>query len=254
MFTRFSLEEFFPGGSIIGPYFRLSFWSRIISLSMAVLILAFNKYGFWLSLVFFLLFFVLLAILCSLIERRRNGKGKAKKKRDESSSLGFVVVPAILSSYVKIIDFKFKNTTRRLRVPSMLDGKNVWEIGADLCSHSPTLMSLEIDDGVQIIGAGAFNGCKELSQVLVPGSITQIGSDAFNGCEKLHEIRLSEGLIKIDEYAFYNCFNLRCVVIPRSVSFLGTNAFPKTTRLLVFPNSDGEIWARSNKYNYQRII
>ena len=268
MFTRFSiddaLEKTIPDW-LPDPWrelIKLRESARLAAILSSPFIAGFiclvRKFGFWASfwtfLIASLLLFVIMAVVASTMDKRNEKRRKARAKSTSASAKGFVVIPAVISYYLKIIEFKSKDTTRRLRVPAILDEKPVWEIGADVFSNSPVLTTADIDEGIQVIGSGAFQNCRELFLVNVPESVTQIGIDAFNGCEKLQELRLPEGLIKIEEFAFFGCFGLRCVVIPRSVSTIGKNAFPKTTRLLVFPNSYAEAWARDAKYNYQRII
>jgi hypothetical protein len=92
-----------------------------------------------------------------------------------------------------------------VKVPSILDGQNVWkigpgafqensfardvilsdtirEIGEWAFSYSESLKSVSIADGTSKIGANAFTGCPNLTEVFIPSSVSEIGTDAFRDC------------------------------------------------------------------------
>lgn len=94
----------------------------------------------------------------------------------------------------------------------------------------------------------SFFGCKELTEVIIPGSVTkvdiwsfsscpklekvtfdgddvEIGYAVFNDCENLTNIRLPANLQNIDERFFDKCSRLASVEIPTSVKSIGMSAF-----------------------------
>ena len=72
-------------------------------------------------------------------------------------------------------------------------------------------------DGVTHIGASAFSGCSNLSNIIIPDSVTTIGNSAFSSCTSLQSITIPDSVTSM-VYAFYNCHNLMSVVFPSGIS------------------------------------
>ena len=88
------------------------------------------------------------------------------------------------------------------------------------------LESIEIPEGIEVIGYSAFAGCTSLKTVKLPESVHEIRRGAFAGCKSLETIMMpANGRLKeIELYAFHQCENLKTVTIPGSVDRLD-NAF-----------------------------
>ena len=52
------------------------------------------------------------------------------------------------------------------------------------------------------IGAGAFRGCKNLTEIHIPATVDFIGNNAFNGCENVEEFQLPNNLKTIGKLWF----------------------------------------------------
>ena len=65
--------------------------------------------------------------------------------------------------------------------------------------------SFKIRNGVQIIAPHAFDGCKDIRNVVFPESLLLIGESAFSGCEDLEQVLLPESVLRIESCAFRNC-------------------------------------------------
>ncbi|EJK72815.1 hypothetical protein THAOC_05614 [Thalassiosira oceanica] len=50
------------------------------------------------------------------------------------------------------------------------------------------MAEMSLNDGLQTIGAGAFEGCMALRSVTVPSTVTELGSCAFQECINLSEV------------------------------------------------------------------
>lgn len=101
------------------------------------------------------------------------------------------------------------------------------------------LKEIVIPEGVTKIGLCAFDGCKGLEKVIIPSSVTEIESGAFAGCSGLCEIDIPSGITYIDSEVFGGCTGLRRIVIPSSVTTIYDGAFLRCTALeeIVIPKS-----------------
>lgn len=81
-----------------------------------------------------------------------------------------------------------------------------------------------IPGDVKKIDSCAFQACRFLKRVTVPGGVRKLG-DAFGWCKSLEEITLPDGLTEIGSSAFYSCESLRNLRIPGTVRTIGEQAF-----------------------------
>lgn len=72
---------------------------------------------------------------------------------------------------------------------------------------------------------GAFFGCKNLINVILPESLVSIGNYAFSGCTSLTTINLPNNLEVIGNYAFNGCTNLTQLNLPQSIKSIGVGVF-----------------------------
>ena len=73
--------------------------------------------------------------------------------------------------------------------------------------------SVEIPDGVEKIGANAFDGAKKITGVRIPDGVTNIDYCAFKGCSGLGEVIIPCSVLNIENSAFEQCTKLTCVEI-----------------------------------------
>lgn len=83
-----------------------------------------------------------------------------------------------------------------------------------------------IPEGVEVIGVGAFKGCKTISSIEFPESLEIIRYNAFCGCKSLEgELYLPENLLEIGTEAFCLCANLQSIHFSKSLKVIGESAF-----------------------------
>ncbi len=82
-----------------------------------------------------------------------------------------------------------------------------------------------VPNGVETIGANAFAGCFQLTEIAFPNGLKTIGSGAFMMCVQLSKISFSDGLKTIDASAFTGCGQLTELAFPTSVETIGDAAF-----------------------------
>ena len=81
-----------------------------------------------------------------------------------------------------------------------------------------------IPEGTTRIESGAFRGCIELTNIIVPDSLTDI-QNAFTGCSGLISVTLGSGVTNIGRRAFSGCTSLRNIAIPDGVNSIDSQAF-----------------------------
>ena len=89
----------------------------------------------------------------------------------------------------------------------------------------------------------------------IPEGIRAIGGRGFEGCEDLTELIVPEGMIKIGENAFSGCGKLRAVTLPASLNEIGDEAFRYSRELLIRApaGSWAEQYARENGYRFEAL-
>ena len=107
----------------------------------------------------------------------------------------------------------YKGTAADIYIPETIGGKMVTEIGEKAFSpqksritklqaeYREKITSVIISEGIARIGAGAFDGCKSLSEVHIPKTVTEICQRAFCGCN-LTDITIPETVKEIGWRAF----------------------------------------------------
>lgn len=86
-------------------------------------------------------------------------------------------------------------------------------------------ISLGLEEGITSIPDNCFQGCSNLTSVVIPTSVASIGENAFNGCSSLSSIIIPNSVTSIGAYAFANCSSLSSITIPESVESIGHDAF-----------------------------
>ena len=105
------------------------------------------------------------------------------------------------------------------------------EFNANALQNNLDITNLHFEDGVDYIGENAFEGCKNLQDVVLPSEMRVIGNRAFSGCEKLTTLKLPETINVIDGYAFDNCTALQSVVLPEGLQIIDETLFNNCTGL-----------------------
>lgn len=82
-----------------------------------------------------------------------------------------------------------------------------------------------IPEGTTEIIEMAFQDCKNLVSVEIPGSVRVINYGAFYGCTGLTSVIIPEGVEEIYDCAFKGCTSLTSVTLPKSIKQVSFDAF-----------------------------
>ena len=157
----------------------------------------------------------------------------------------------ITTNKFKVVNIDFSNATNLIKIENQV---------AMECSSLHGTLDFS-NTKLEYIGKNAFNGCKNLTGVILPQTVKNIGDassgSVFKDCTSLQFLRVANGnpssnfelpnhLETIGYQSFYNCSSLPAntmVSIPESVTFIGDEAFYKsnniTTILIQTDNASG---------------
>lgn len=108
-----------------------------------------------------------------------------------------------------------------------IDGNLYTKDGKTLIKYMPAKSAtyFTIPDGVETIGFGAFEGCRNLTSITIPDGVETIEHYAFRSCRNLTSVIIPDSVKMIWRFAFYECRNLINVVIGDGVEEIWTDAF-----------------------------
>lgn len=164
------------------------------------------------------------------ISKAKTGAGPAI--RDEAGSGGkqykdLFRYRAVSDGYA-VSGFTGSNV-RTLIFPNTHNGKLVTRILArafENCDVQEAVMT----DGITVIEEAAFKNCRNLKQVILPGTLSEIGDAAFANCGNLTTAALPKRLGQIGKYAFMGTA-LKQVDLPDSVLWIGDGAYMNCAKL-----------------------
>ena len=110
-------------------------------------------------------------------------------------------------------------------VPNSFEGHAVSGVGDYAFDGCRNLTAVVLPQGIRSIGTGAFADCTALSSVTFPSTVQSVGAWAFKGCGSLAELVLPTSLTAISDFAFAGCPGLQTVTLPTGLTTLGKSAF-----------------------------
>ena len=92
-------------------------------------------------------------------------------------------------------------------------------------SKLQNIKKVQFGEDVTSVGAYAFYGCTNLTQVSLPAGLTRVEGYAFAFCSNLMEVNLPDTVDRIRDFTFYGCSALSFVTIPESTQVIGKYAY-----------------------------
>ena len=124
-------------------------------------------------------------------------------------------------------------------IPSKINGVTITNIGDGAFYGCNNLTNVIVPSSVTSIGNHAFAYCENLISVTIPDSVINIGKNAFNECPNLVYIVIPNNVTNIGEWTFNGCASLASITIPNGVTSIGNTALAYCTNLtsITIPNS-----------------
>lgn len=152
---------------------------------------------------------------------------------------------------IRYIDFDDMVVT----IPNMIGGKRVSEVGNHAFKGCVGIEKIIVSEGIEILGNGVFINCKELKEVVLPGTLKRIGTADPAGCPKilgtmtkfegtfeytaLENVEIPDSVKYVGEYAFSGCGSLKRIKFPSELKEIRENTFRwcKSLEQIVFPKA-----------------
>lgn len=151
---------------------------------------------------------------------------------DGCVNLTSITLPTTIT---KISDRMFKGC---VSLANFKIAQNITEIGEDAFRDCSGFTSMEIPETVTEIGDGVFDGCVNLTSIKLPTTITKISDRMFKGCVSLANFTIAQNITEIGASAFKGT-NIRGIVIPNTVTNIGSGAFSYCGNLIEIEIPEG---------------
>lgn len=142
----------------------------------------------------------------------------------------------IYEDYVEIVECT--SSEKEIQLPDEFEGKIVYSVGNYAFEGKKELEEIVIPSSIIKIGQYAFSSCKNLKQIKFNNGLEEISPNAFENDKSLTSIDFPQSLKKIGALCFCDCEKLEQVNIPSTVKNIGAGAFLYTK------------WLSENKNEY----
>lgn len=102
----------------------------------------------------------------------------------------------------------------------------------ELVRYPPTRTSVHLLEPVRKIGAGAFSGCKNIREMIIPDVVEVIEDSALSWCSEIEEFTAPLALRKMGSSAFRGCNKLERVVFQEGLEEMGNSTFSDCKKLI----------------------
>ena len=143
----------------------------------------------------------------------------------------------------------YKGEETEVTLPESYNGQN-YELFEGAFKNNSRITKVSFSMATTSTGYNTFQGCTNLTEVVLSESVKTIDSYSFDGCSALKKVTMP-AVEAIISYAFQNCKNLMHITIPATVTTIGNNAFYQCLELYEVENlSSLTITKGSSGYGY----
>lgn len=125
----------------------------------------------------------------------------------------------------------YTNKPAYKKVTKVVVEEGVTMLGGGAFKEAPLLTDVELPNSLTELSANAFYKDTVLKKIVLPDGISVIRGYAFDGCTALTDVTLPNNLTSIENYAFRNCSSLGYLYIPATVTTLEGHIFALDTKL-----------------------
>lgn len=143
----------------------------------------------------------------------------------DCTSLTSAVLPAGLKAIPETI-FRDNKQLADITLPTALE-----TIGSYAFAGT-AITTMQLPATVTQLGDGAFNGCKQLTNMVISEGVTELGNALFAYCSVLTSVTLPTTLQRVGKESFYGCPSLESIVLPASLKTIGSGAFNECPKLM----------------------
>jgi len=125
-----------------------------------------------------------------------------------------------------------------VNIPATINGLTVTGIGSPGFSFNFNVTGVTMPGAITSIG-GAFDACKNLTNLTIPSNVTSIADDAFYQCHSLQSIIVPGGATNIGVEVFAWCISLTNAILMDGITSIPGGMFAGCTNLvsLTFPSN-----------------
>lgn len=142
-------------------------------------------------------------------------------------SPGSPYIFCVFEDYVRLDAFCGTDITD-VEIPETFWGRPVTEIGDSCFAYNSSIVSVDINENIEVIGCEAFEACENLQEVIGGAHVKTISQSAFSRCENLVKVDVGNELNRIYHEAFYCCANLRTIGEQEQLIYVEPSAFEKS--------------------------
>lgn len=154
------------------------------------------------------------------------------------------------SPYLESIQISDKNTSMKVSDDIIYNKDGTELLGCPAGKKG----SIDIPDGVKVIGQAAFCGCSRIDKVTMPDTVVSVEEWAFSECISLTDVHLSANITFINNGVFQGCTLLNRLVIPKNVASVSSRAFGRGMQELIIEDgnenlifTDGVLYGEKGK-------
>ena len=85
--------------------------------------------------------------------------------------------------------------------------------------------SYTIKDGTVYIAGKAFEGCENITDIIITDEVASLGEETFAGCKGLQKLTIGNGVTNIGDKAFCDCTSLDEINLGSGVELINSDAF-----------------------------
>lgn len=150
---------------------------------------------------------------------------KVKKKQDENLNSVHVVIPDSVTNgsntYYTVTEIEnqaFQHSSDMLGVTIPNTVTTIGEYAFENAGNNKAEFVVNMGSGVVTIKTNAFHNCQKLKHIRIPRSCTSIEAKAFEDCQSLVEMHIPNPTCTLGAYAFAKCRNLQAVTLPNNIT------------------------------------